>query len=182
MKKLEIQTKIKNYAIDFGTKFESFKSKNEGREISVTMEVADTAQHFQYRYYHGFLLPDLADAYGVDVHYCHILCKREKLFIPVNSYDEIKKRHLANGVFMISRDDLMALPEWLPYSLIKGALIVHADNEIVGYCPSTSKKCFTKEEMAAYIESVEQMFTRDVQGSFKNHDEAMLMRNKAKER
>ena len=187
MNKLTSYTHIKNgsmvYDKNFKAQFDEFKKANEDRQIAVTYELDDTPEHAQYKYYFGHLLPDLADAMGVDKHYCHIFCKRDKLLIPVTDYNQIKKKHLSTGIFMISQRELADLPDYLPYSMIRGALIVYneldGEKVLTGYIPSVSMKSFNYSEMDAYIKAVEKIFTRDLQGTFKDHSTAMDLRQRA---
>ena len=154
---MNVITQIRKGKIDphSSEKIQQYLNKNDGHEIEITVEVLDSPGHKLYRKYWGELLPDFADKYGDNKYKCHIMCKRDFLYKEITDIDMIPKKHLKNGCFMISYQDLMSLPDSIPYSIVKGSLIVHRYNTIVGYCQSTSKGCITLEDIEKYIKQVE---------------------------
>ena len=129
-----------NQFIDFSVNNESelkeFKKINHGKQVDVTIEIADTVQYYQHKYYRGYVLDAIAKAQGeLDLDYLHeFVLKDQFLFFEVNDIKEIPKRHYKR-------------------CRITYREVIQPDGEIItkitGYVPSTSVLNF--EEMLEYI-------------------------------
>jgi len=131
-------------------KVAKFKSTNQDKRILITFEVIDTPLHNLFKYYHGEILPLIADAMGessqVYVDKMHL--KKKFLFIKINNdFNKIKSRHKTGNQFFTER---------------RPSGDGHINDYVTGYTPS--KACITHEEMKAFIKNCENFYANLFQG------------------
>jgi hypothetical protein len=163
---------------------QDFKQKNEGANIEVYFENVNSAHHYSYKYYWGYLLPDISFALGeLDINRIHFELKRDFLYKEISNIDDIPKRYLKKGVFQISYRNLFSGILRVPFSMINGTLIVFENENITGYVPSISMKTFKQDEMREFIWQVEHRLFVDLEGQLgsENRDQktAIDLRGKA---
>lgn len=119
------------YLDSYNEKINDFKLANEGHKVAVTIEIADSPEYYQHKYYRGYLLPDVTfNESEVDADYVHdFILKPMFLKRKVNDHREIPKKYWGH---------CRVLMQW---------------TDVVGYIPSTGK--LTYREMREYIENVE---------------------------
>jgi len=167
---LRLNAKIQNNTVVYYDKnwkevIADFKKKNEGANIEVHFENVNSPHHYQYKYYWGYLLPDVAFAIGErDIYKVHFYLKRDFLYKEISSVHEILQRYLRNGVFEVLYRSLFSGVLKVPFSIIKGTLLVTSNENIVGYVPSTSMATFKYDEMKEFILKVEHRLFVDLQG------------------
>lgn len=136
--KIEYQTK------NWQEKVNAFKKSNEGKYIHLQFDNADSPAFFLHKYFRGYLLPDLATAYGeADNEYVHrYLLKKDFLFIPIDKLDDIPAKHRDRPTIYIKEID--------------GKVVVQ------GYSPSTGD--ITHKEMKEFILKCEHRLFVDMAG------------------
>jgi hypothetical protein len=142
----------------------AFKTQHDGEYIEVTFSVKSGVFYFQHKYYRGYLLPSIAEAYGEkDLDKVHISLKRSYLFQECKHINEIPKKHFKKGYIVISADALRNMDfGHLTWQYITGVIIVHDNDVIIGYIPSTSS--IKSEEMRGYILKCENRLFSDLGG------------------
>lgn len=123
-------------------RFQEFKRMNDGAFITVIYEAQDAVQYFQHKYFHGYVLPQIAEAMGdKDLpHVKEFVLKEQGLMYRVDSLRDIPRKH-AVRCRIISRE------------------YVDEDGEIksrvVGYVPSTSVVGYKRmKEFIEWCESI----------------------------
>ena len=81
-------------------KIQKFLTKHQDKNISLTYEAIDSVRHYQHKYFHGYLLPDLTDAMG-DYDARNVL-KEMFLKTSITSFKDIPQRHGKNCVIMVN--------------------------------------------------------------------------------
>lgn len=133
---------IKYHDHDFKIKLDEFKKRNDIKKGEVVFTILDGPEYFQHRYFHGYVLPSIADAQGEkDLSYLkEYVLKQEFLFVAVNDLREIPSRHRARAR-IIQRETVDD----------NGEITV----KIIGYVPSTTTLTF--DEMKAFIVKCEEI-------------------------
>lgn len=157
---------IQYYDTDYKKKWDEFKVHNDNQRISLTLENADKPEHYLYKYYWGFLLPDLTFHFGEkNTARIHLIMKRQFLMINATTFDEIPKKYFKKGVFRVTYDDIMNLENGDLDTFvghIKGIIIIEHEGELFGYIASNSD--ISHQEMQDYITKVEHHLFVDLQG------------------
>jgi hypothetical protein len=150
MKELTLIGKVVNGEIEFTSKdyekkIKSLEKTASGNSISISINVMDTPEHWQHKYFHGMLLPDIAYAQGeTDVHYLkNLVLKPLFLTRPIDNYSDIPSRF---------RERCRPLTKEI------GGVEC-----LIGYIPSLGD--LTYEEMKSFILNCESLFFEDLQGS-----------------
>jgi hypothetical protein len=153
-------------------KVKRFKSLNFAKKVNISFEVVDTPMYFLFKYYYGYLLPDIAKELGesnqdyVD----KMILKKQFLFIEIdNDFSKIDKKHKSGNQFFTEK-------------------IMNVDNNnvprggftdyVTGYTPS--KACITHEEMKQFITKCENFLSNYLGGCIdtKHQDQALDLRKK----
>ena len=138
-------------------KLRDFLRSSEGHSIDITIEIADSPEYFQHKYYRGYLVPDVAfNSSEVDNDYIHELLKKRFLFKHVSELKEIPNKYRKRCIRYVNQE-----------------------SELIGYTPSTAN--LTYKEMKEYILKVE-MFLSKMGGHLGdncNLKDAKECRNKA---
>jgi hypothetical protein len=149
MEKLTLSAMIIGGKIEYENKnwrekVEAFKKSNEGKLIHLQFDNADSPSFFLHKYYRGYLLPDLATAYGeADQEYVHrYFLKKDFLFIAIDKLDDIPSKHKDRPTIYIKEID--------------GKVVVQ------GYAPSTGD--ITHQEMKEFILKCEHRLFVDMAG------------------
>ena len=136
---------------DFEKQIVAMKDKHEGEFGEVIFEIVDKVQHFQHRYYRGYLLPDVTFALGeIDQSYVHEFILKPKFLarkIEDHDWHNIPNKHRSN-CRIITR-----------IITNQGGEKEEVPDE---YCPSTG--VLTYDEMAQYIKDVENFLTLELNG------------------
>lgn len=151
--------------LDWRSKLDEFKLNNEGKKAKVSIEIIDGPGWHSFKWYRGYLMPDIAVSMGEkNVHYVHMILKRDFLYIDCNGLEEIPKKYCKKGIYPVSYNTLFELKsDHYPFSMIRGVVIVCDDNgDIVGYIPSTSDLLY--EDMKDYILKCENRLFIDLSG------------------
>ena len=153
---------IKYHDHDFKVKLDEFKKRNNIKKGEVVFTILDGPEYFQHKYFHGYVLPSIADAQGEkDLSYLkEYVLKQEFLFVAVNDLREIPARHRARAR-IIQRETVD----------VNGEITVR----IIGYVPSTTTLTF--DEMKAFIVKCEEI--RDGLIDWEMPEEARQYRNAA---
>ena len=162
-----IDGRIQYRDIDYTKKIHKFKEQNEGEKINVTIEKYETPEYFQHKYYRGYLLPDVAKAYGErDTEYVHRFeLKKDFALIPVDSAEDIPQKYKSKCVVYVQD--------------------VEIDGEIKTRVAGYSKSCadMTYDEMKEYILKVEHRLFVDLSGHIgmdRSGDDLQQYQNEAK--
>jgi len=117
-------------------KFVAFMEKHNLKKFEVVFTIVDTPEYFQHKYFHGYILPVIAEGQGEKdlVYLKEYVLKQEYLFTPVNDLREIPSRHRSRAR-IIQREHVDE----------HGEVTVN----IIGYVPSTTTLTF--DEMKAFI-------------------------------
>jgi hypothetical protein len=172
MKKFTITGSVREGTMEmdselFAKKMKSFLKSAEGHDVSVTYEVVDTPEYWQHKYFHGYLLRDIAEAQGeVDLWYLkHMVLKSKFLFHIVGAHDEIPSRYKKNCRIITN-----IVPDE-----------TNGEHEIiVGFIPSLAD--LTYDDMRDFIIKCEFLLFEDLQGHLgcgSNKQEALDFRRRA---
>ncbi|MBV6342413.1 hypothetical protein [Candidatus Magnetobacterium casense] len=145
-------------------KLEEFKAHNEGKNIEITFEMVDSPLHYLFKYYWGYLLPDLAFAMGERNKFkTHLFCKMMHNLINVSTVDEIPKKYFKRGWVKLNMEEVQD-PTSIEHLLatIRGVIIIFENNELVAYIPSCAD--LTHQEMKDYTVKVEHYLFVDCKG------------------
>lgn len=76
-------------------KIAEFKKTHEGKSGEITFKINEGVEYWQHKYFHGFILPVIAEGQGEkDLGYLkEYVLKQEFLFSPVSNLKEIPSRH-----------------------------------------------------------------------------------------
>ena len=153
---------IKYHDRDFKIKIDEFKRRNDLKKGEVIFTILDGPEYFQHKYFHGYVLPSIADAQGEkDLSYLkEYVLKQEFLFVAVNDLREIPSRHRARAR-IIQRETVDD----------NGEITI----KVIGYVPSTTT--LTYDEMKAFIIKCEEI--RDGLIDWEMPEEARQYRNAA---
>jgi major membrane immunogen (membrane-anchored lipoprotein) len=179
--------KIKYLDADYRNRIEKFKASHPDKRISMTLENADNPAHYLYKYYWGYLLPDLCFAMGEkNKRRIHIIMKRNFLMVNVCGLDEIPKKYFRQGVFRANYKDIMALEQGsldIYVNHIAGIIVIENEGELFGYIPSNAD--ISHDEMQSYVASVEHHLFVDLMGRLgeegRDPAEAKKLRDKGME-
>ncbi len=158
------QLKIDYLDNNFKQQIDKFKDENKLEIITITFENANSPEHFLYKFYWGYLLPDLAFAMGEkNIHKVHVMAKKRFLLINVDSYEEIPKKYFSKGVYVIDFIDMENLDNIESHiKYIKGLILIKKDGALFAYIPSNAT--ITHKEMKEYTENVEFWLYNDLDG------------------
>jgi hypothetical protein len=131
--KLTLTATIENGKIKYKSdksenKINKFKAENNFKEVEISFEIIDYAQYWQHKYFHGYVLPQIAMGQGESNldYVCEIL-KEEFLFVQVENMRDIPSKHISKCRTVTEK-------------------IIDANGEIktrfVGYVPSRSTLTF----------------------------------------
>ena len=126
------------------SKLNKFKQANEGGRVTIDFINSDSPAHGLHRYFRGYLLPDIATAYGErDTEYVHrYILKKDFLFMPIESLDEIKGRHRDRPTIYVKE--------------------INEKITVVGYAPSTGD--ISHEDMKEFVLKCEHRLFIDLAG------------------
>jgi len=129
----------------FKADFRQFKKDNESDWIVVTYEAIDRVQHYQFKYYRGFILDVLAQSKDFkDHHSLHLKLKHDFCFKECRDTSAIPDRFLSRGIIIIEEAHLYTTV--IPSGR---TIIITRDNVVVGYIPSNA--VLTGDEMKEFI-------------------------------
>jgi hypothetical protein len=150
---------------DWKDKLDEFKLNHEGKKARVSLEIIDGPGWHSHKWYRGYLMPDIALSMGEgNVHYVHMMLKRDFLYTDCCGVEEIPKKYCKKGLYPVSDYNLLNLNSTdYPYSMIKGIIISYnEEGGVEGYIPSTSDLSY--EDMKEYILKCENRLFIDLSG------------------
>jgi len=99
--KLTLTATIENGKIKYKSdksenKLSKFKDDNNFKDVDISFEIIDRPQYWQHKYFHGFVLPQIAMGMGESNldYLCEMVLKQQLLFVPIESERDIPKRHI----------------------------------------------------------------------------------------
>ena len=127
---------IKYHSTDYKSQLDEFKKLNDFKKGEVIFSILDGPEYWQHKYFHGYVLPSIADAQGEkDLSYLkEYVLKQEFLFTPVDHPKDIPSRHRSRA------------------RIIQRELVDESGEvtiKIIGYVPSTTT--LTYDEMKTFI-------------------------------
>lgn len=133
---------IKYHSTDYKSQLDEFKKRNDFKKGEVIFSILDGPEYWQHKYFHGYVLPSIAEGQGEkDLSYIkEYVLKQEFLFVAVNDLKDIPARHRSRAR-IIQRETVDS----------DGAISV----KIIGYVPSTTTLNF--EEMKSFIVKCEEI-------------------------
>jgi hypothetical protein len=131
----------KNYEKKWADEISKLTEKNLGKKVEITIEVRNRVEYYIYKYYWGYLIPDIANAYGDNRHYYihEMMLKKRFLFRKENDFEMIPKKHRSKCKFIFDKDE-----------------------NLLGYIPSMST--ITNDEAKEYIKQCEQFLFIECEG------------------
>ena len=149
-------------------KFNEYLQKNRGKMFSLDIHITseeDQKRNAIYKYYYGYLIPDIAAAMGeTDEAKVNIICKRDFLVGECESMLTIPQRHMTGKPYLVDAQTLLNRIERsdLSFGMITGGPIFGYDDmcRIKYYIPS--KKTLTIKELKEYIKKCESRLTEDL--------------------
>jgi hypothetical protein len=126
-----------------------FISKNNKKNVEVSVKVVDRAQHGFFKYVWGYLYPDICKAAGeFSIQKMHFELKREFLYTYIDSIDEIPKKHIGKCI--------------IDYAEASGQIVYK------GYIKSLSK--LTQSEAKQYAMNLEKRLFIDYAGHISDNE------------
>jgi len=163
MKKLTVTGQIKLGELqvtsnDFKKNISKFFEGTKGKTFTITYELMDTPEHWQHKYFHGILLPDMAKAMGeTDLYYLkELILKKQFLLTPASNIKDIPSRYRSRCRIVT---DIVPDENGNPKEII------------VGFIPSLGD--LTYDNMGSFITKSELVFFEDLQGRYSNEKLAM---------
>ncbi|MBN2830414.1 MAG: hypothetical protein JXR56_08855 [Candidatus Cloacimonetes bacterium] len=144
----------------FNTRFEELLKVNESKSFEIKVEsIRDKAEHWQFKFYWGHLLPAIADeCYSKVVLRAHYEMKKLYLNYSISSWSEIPEKHKSRIIPILR--------------VITDSITGEMTEDICGYIRSTST--LSKDEFQEYIHKIQGLIIdMGIQVSFS--EEAMEM-------
>jgi hypothetical protein len=142
-----LDNKIEYHNQNFKEKIDRFKSVHEGKEIQISFEVIEKPEHFQFKYYYGSLLPDIAFTLGYrDIEYVDKFLLKNK-FLRMQAVDgQVPKQYQKKGIICYTKEVEHINKDTGEITMVE---------QIDSYVPSKSALTFTA--MKEYIEKCEEL-------------------------
>jgi hypothetical protein len=139
-----------HYLKDYKDMLNEFRDFNRNKKGVVIYRIdPETTQHYQHKYYRGYLVPPLArESFSDDESDAHDYLKEKFLFFPVKKTSDIPEKYRSR------------CNKYYHYTFDKET--GEEKRTIVGFTPSTGD--LTKDEFKQYIKKVE-LFINDIVGT-----------------